>query len=357
MKVLLLPVNIASVSAITAEALNAINGVEAKSIIQDLNKYNSSNVFTVYLPKNVSRRKPIAWLIAKLFYKARLRRLIKQADVLHYFWSPALDDGTDLRWAQKMGKAIFVEWLGSDIRDPDTLKKINPFFNQALEDGYEYKDIESREKSIAHQQIFARFRAIPILSPEMTLYLRPDLFTSFHLVFQRINCKDFKPLYPNPEKKIPLIVHSPTAVITKGTNIILRVIEELQNKYEFHFVLLTNLSREVVLKRMQEADIFLDQLIIGGYGMAALEAMSFGKPVMTYLMPEVFKHGLPKECPIVNTSPSNLKDQLIRLITNSELRREIGVQSRIYVETYHNADKLARQLTDIYNTSVNKTRL
>ena len=75
------------------------------------------------------------------------------------------------------------------------------------------------------------------------------------------------------------------------------------------------MTRAEALEIMQKADIFIDQLILGSYGMSSIEAMSFGKPVMTYIMPKVFEAGLPNECPIVNTNPTNLEGNLIALIT------------------------------------------
>ena len=40
------------------------------------------------------------------------------------------------------------------------------------------------------------------------------------------------------------------------------------------------------------------------------------------------------ECPVVSTSPENLIENLRILITNPDLRREIGRASRLYVEKY-----------------------
>jgi hypothetical protein len=357
MKVLFLPQNIASMPAITAEALNKLPGVEAKCLVQHLNKYNSLNEFTVYLPETVSRKNPIKWIKHRLLYKRKIKQLIRWADVLHYFWSSALNDGEDLQWANDMNKPILIEWLGSDIRNPELLKKYNPFFPQVYNNGYEYNLIESEANSSSRQMLFSRFQATPVLCPEMVLFLKKEAFSTFKSVFQRIDCGNFEIHYPNPQKKVPVIVHSPTAAIAKGTNIILSVIEELRNQYEFEFILLHNLSRKEVLEKIKTADIFLDQLIIGGYGMAAMEAMSFGKPVLTYVMPKVYELGLPEYCPIVNTNPENLKPQLIKLITNGQLRREIGEQSRKYIEQYHDADKLSHELLKIYQELFKKSKL
>jgi glycosyltransferase involved in cell wall biosynthesis len=112
------------------------------------------------------------------------------------------------------------------------------------------------------------------------------------------------------------------------------------------------MSRSEVLELLQQADIFVDQIIGGSYGMATMEAMSFGKPVMCYIMPEVFEAGLSTDCPIINTNPDNLKEKLIELIDNAPMRHEIGKKSRAFVEEFHDADKGAKQLSQIYKNAL-----
>ncbi len=120
--------------------------------------------------------------------------------------------------------------------------------------------------------------------------------------------------------------------------------------------MLHDMSRLKVLEHMQKADIFIDQLIIGSYGMATMEAMSFGKPVMCYIMPEVFEAGLPANCPIVNTNPENLKEKIIELITNPQLRHDLGKRSRSFAEEHHDVDKVAQQLMFIYKNTLSKIK-
>jgi hypothetical protein len=96
-----------------------------------------------------------------------------------------------------------------------------------------------------------------------------------------------------------------------------------------------------------EADIFLDQFIIGYYGMAALEAMAYGKPVLCYVKPSVLKEE-PPNLPIVNANPDNLVEMLEPLLQDGRLRLVLGKQGRAHVEKYHDAVKLAYQLVEIY---------
>jgi len=355
MNILFLPSNIASIPSITANALNKIEGIHAKNVNDSRHKYQSENSNSILLPnKFYSRLRPFKRLRLKYQYRRELKKWIKWADVLHYVFNPAYKNGKDLKWAKDQNKIIIIEWLGSDIRDPEVLFKINPHYRKAFNNGYEYKNAEESQNKNKVQRLFAKARAIPFVYPELSLFLNKTLFPKYFLASQRLVLSDFAPHYPSLNNHCPLIVHSPTAKIAKGTNLILPVIEELKKEYDFKFVLLHDISREEALEIMQNADIFLDQIICGGYGMACTEAMAFGKPVVCYIMPEVFDAGLPRDFPVVNTNPDNLKEQLIKLITSPLLRHDIGKQSRAYAEKHFDANKIALQLLEIYKDALDK---
>jgi glycosyltransferase involved in cell wall biosynthesis len=355
MNILFLPTNIASLPSITATALNAIEGIHAKNIIDNIHKYQSISKSTVILPQRLHNRLHTAkWLNSRWEYGKELKKWIEWADVLHYVCGPAFNNGADLRWAKAKNKTIVIEWVGSDIRDPGVLCKINPYYAKVINNGYEYKKLEQSPNRNKVQKLFARAGAIAATSPEISLFLNKDLFPEYHILSQRLNLHNFIPVYPSVDNPKPLIIHSPSAKIAKGTNFIMPVIEELKKTYDFEFVLLHDMGREKVLEIMQKADIFLDQIICGGYGMASTEAMAFGKPVMCYIMPQLFHAGLPKEFPVINTTPDTLKEQLTKLITNPQLRHDIGKQSRAYAEKHFDAGKIALQLLRIYQSALEK---
>lgn len=348
--ILFLPENIASMPALTASSLNKNENVIAKCLSRTVHKYQQKNETLIFLPEIPSKNYLFKWILAKWKYRRVLKKWICWADILHYTFTTGLPNGQDLKWAKKLNKPIVIEWVGSDIRNPDLLKKINPYYKKAFENGYEYARVESCEQSQKNQKLFAKNNAVPVFSPEMKLFIDSSLFKNSYLIFQRININSFIPHYPSLENKRPMIVHSPSAKIAKGTNVLLPVIESLKKDFEFEFILLHDLPREKVLETLKNADIFIDQLILGNYGMASIEAMSFGKPVMCYIMPEVFECGLPQECPIVNANPDNLKKQLIRLITDARFRNETGKMSRAFVEKYHDVEKISKQLLSIYKS-------
>lgn len=357
LKILFLPVNIASQPFITTEAINKTGKAKALCITNSVSPVNSKGKNTLFIPKNFPRRKPFKWLYYKLTYRHRIKKWIKWADVLHYIWSPAFTDGGDLQYAEKLGKPIFIEWVGSDIRKPEKLSKINNYYSKAFKSGYEYFDLESSGHSETVQQQFSKAGAIPLATPEMSIYIDRNYFTNgSKTLMARLNVNDFTPSYPGLENKKPLVVHSPTARVCKGSSYIIDAVSRLQRKYDFDFKLIENMPREQALKLTAGCDIFIDQLILGSYGLASVEAMSMGKPVICYIMKEVFDAGLPAECPIINASPETITDELEKLITNPSLRRERGMSGRQYATEHHNAEAICNELIHMYEEAHNKVR-
>lgn len=349
MKILFLPYNMASMQAIMCNALNKIEGVESRCLTIQENHYTSGNQHVIYLPRySFQKSAPASSIVRFLKYRREVRKLIRWADVLHYVWGPVFHNGADLQLAMKLRKPIFIEWVGSDIRDPGALSEINPYYREVFNQGYEYNDLESSDYKHTVQNLFSRVGAIPILMPEMTLFLDKRLFPQYSTVLHRLNVEDYEPAFPSLTNDRPLIVHSPSVKVGKGTNIIVPIIEELKLTYNFDFKLVHGVSRKEALNIMRSADISIDQIIVGGYGMASCEAMALGKPVVNFILPEIFLAGLPPDCPIVNASPDTLKRELIRLIESPSLRHELGRRSRRFVEEHNDADKIALQLIKVY---------
>lgn len=344
--------NVASFHSTLAASLNQIPGIRAQYLIKSKHPYNPDNEYMVFAKLWESKRNPFKYIYHKLTYKRKIRSLIDQADIVYYLAFELIED-FDLPYARSKGKKIYIEWIGSDIRNPDILKKINPWYAEIFDNGYEYHAIESSDFKHKVQETFARNGAKAISTPEMNLYINKKLFPDIIPIFQRLNVKDFDAQIPDSLKERIKIVHSPSAPVTKGSKYVIEVIEKLKTIYPIDFVYLTGMSRQEVLKEMQSADIFVDQLICGSYGMAACEAMSFGKPVLCYLIPELFENGLPTNCPIVNTNPSNLEENLIRLITDGTFRQQTGIESRVFAEKYHDADKIAPELVQLFKKSLN----
>lgn len=356
LKVLILPFDVASKAPITLDALNKIPGVEAKGIfVNGSDERTARSAHALHYAWYYFRKNPIKWTTTYISKSYHMARLINWADVLHWIWDSSFVGDWDLKWAKKLKKPGLIEWSGSDIRYPERNKEFNKYSNLLYTSDYEFGEIESKEISFARQLKFSKIGFTPLVTPEMDLYVRKDLFKKTFHTLHRLNVNDFARV--NNVNTRPLVVHSPTRRHAKGTKYVLDAVEILKKEIDFDFRLIEGIPRKEALSLVSQCDIFIDQLLLGSNGMASCEAMSMGKPVLCYIMPGVYENGLPDICPIMNTNPENILQNLRTLLNDSTLRAQLGLKGLEYARKYLDVDVKAKELVMFYKELIdNKKR-
>lgn len=103
------------------------------------------------------------------------------------------------------------------------------------------------------------------------------------------------------------------------------------------------------IQQMAEADIVLDQFHIGAFGLGALEAMSMGLPLITYVVPEAFAlcYGN-SDLPFENArEPEDICKALIRL-RDPRVRSELSAKARNFILEYHSRAVVSSLLEKLY---------
>lgn len=149
------------------------------------------------------------------------------------------------------------------------------------------------------------------------------------------------------------IVHAPTNRALKGTKFVLEAIEHLAAELgdRFRFTLLEGLPHEEAVQRYRQADLLVDQLLIGWYGMVATETMRMGIPAVAFIEDDhlpAIPSAMAAQLPVIRADPSNLAAVLRRLVTEREQLVELGRRSRAYVEAWHDPVVVARQALEYY---------
>ena len=151
------------------------------------------------------------------------------------------------------------------------------------------------------------------------------------------------------------VIHTPNHRGVKGTEFLLKAVEELREEgLKVELILVERMPNEEVRRLMaEEADILAEQFIATGYAMSGIEGMASGLPVLANLEHEAYtrvfrRYSYLNECPILSTTPETLKENLRVLVTNPELREELGRSGRRYAEKYHSEETARYMFGAVY---------
>ena len=152
---------------------------------------------------------------------------------------------------------------------------------------------------------------------------------------------------PPSDRVRPLIVHAPSSRRRKGSEHVIAAVEGLDADLE----VVEGLHHDKAFERYRAADVVVDQLNAGWYGLFAIEAMALGKPVVTFLHDEAVRRtekAFGVRVPIVSATAETLRETLRPLVADAARRRELGAASRAYVERVHDVERVADRLLDLY---------
>jgi glycosyltransferase involved in cell wall biosynthesis len=97
-----------------------------------------------------------------------------------------------------------------------------------------------------------------------------------------------------------------------------------------------------------DADLVIDQIMIGAHGVFALEAMALGKPVICNIYKNEYAKYYDPSFPIIPANPDDLTKVLFEWIScDLQVRKNKGEESRKYVEKFHNYNSCSNSLLKI----------
>jgi glycosyltransferase involved in cell wall biosynthesis len=152
---------------------------------------------------------------------------------------------------------------------------------------------------------------------------------------------------PPSDRQRPVILHAPSSRRRKGTEHVVAAVEGLDADLE----IVEGLHHEEAFERFRRADIVVDQLNAGWYGLFAIECMALGKPVVTFLHDAAVQRteeAFGTRVPIVSATAATLREALRPLVADVQERRRLGAASRAYVELVHDQERITDRLLDLY---------
>jgi hypothetical protein len=268
-----------------------------------------------------------------------LHKAINECDIFIFFWESFNADFSDYKLLKQKGKKIITVFVGDDVRWESAMKQEFLKYDLPI---IEYENYNRSIKGLGNKLRFLRtaekYSDIILGQPNlMQLALKP--YFNLHIP---IISKNY--IEKHEQRLKPVIVHAPTSV-GKGTKHIEPVIERLKNEgLDFEYQRIQNVPRAKALEIYNNADIILDQVLTPGGGKLAYEGLAMGKIVLTLMAYNAYDQQKPSECPLVDVRAENLYDTLKQLIPDVNLRTQIALKGRSYIEKYHNPIEIVRKL-------------
>jgi len=256
----------------------------------------------------------------KAFALENVRHYAEEADIIQFMHSSYIDTGIDLS-----KKRVFVFHGGGHYRDNPA--KVNAVFN-------------------------------PIV--ERTLIQTGDLLgrgaKNEKWVLPAVDIEAIKPDYSFNEGEKIIVGHYPSSADTKGSNIVNKAISELKHNRDVASRFIYRFSIERVtwkeqMERVNECDIYIEQMRLGEWGVSALEAAALGKLVITNFNSYnryVREYNNNPEL-IVANNINELRSVLKEFLkfNNSELL-SCKKNTRLWVENHHSYKAIGDKLKSVY---------
>ena len=299
------PVNTAGIPWTNVQALRA-RGVDARLVV--FNRYRLHPEADVDLARHggLARQQLTQW--------RAFARLAPETDIFHFYFGLTLvPKSVQFALLRAVRKRSVMHFLGSDIRGkpPEELAWT------------------------------ARAGARVVGSYDAVRWV-PDA----QVIPPGIDVRGIEPAPPSGRSR-PIVLHAPSSRGRKGTEHVVAACARLDVELE----IVEGLDHRKAFERYRRADIVVDQLNAGWYGVFAIEAMALGKPVVTFLHEEAVRRteeafGLP--VPIVSATKDDLADRLRPLVESAEERERVGRASRANAEEVHDLERMTDRLLALY---------
>lgn len=169
-----------------------------------------------------------------------------------------------------------------------------------------------------------------------------------------INVESFE-YSPNIVGKRVVFFHGLNDERKKGTFFIREALSKISNDYpeDVEVYIDGHMPFSDYVKVLSKANVVIDQCTSYGYGINACISMAQGKVVMAGARPETLKAFGIDKCPIVDIRPdvNYIYKQLEYIIKNKNRIPEWGGQSRKYVETVHDMNKVAEEYIKVWTVN------
>lgn len=276
-----------------------------------------------------------------------IRNRATSFDVFQFYFGTSLTgaDLKDVEVLKSAGKKVFFYFCGCDVRDSKLT--VAKYQYSACKECWPMGCSPNREHAIR----------IATTVADGAFVSTPDLIEfvpGAKLLPQPVRCGELASKTRSFEKhrrtteQPYVVVHAPSDRQKKGTRYVIDAVASLKRRgLPIELRLLEGMPHEATLEAIRGADIVIDQLLIGAYGLLSVEAMAVGKPVICYMREDLL-NAYPARPPILSADPHSVENVLAQLLSDSTRMSELRASGPGYVRRWHDSKAVASTLLSAY---------
>lgn len=221
---------------------------------------------------------------------------------------------------------------GSDIRLPSRHAAREPYSQFAKMD---HRSLPRLERAVQRNHAVLENLGLPVFVSTPDLLADVPTATWMPVIVDPARwVTDDAPL----RRRRPIVAHAPSKGFVKGSDLINPIMLRLAEEGLIEYRLVSGVPSEQMVDVYRDADIVLDQFRIGSYGVAACEAMSAGRVVVSHV--DEHARGAARaaagmDLPVIEATADSIEDVIRGIVADPEPARSIARTGVSFVAAIH----------------------
>jgi hypothetical protein len=237
---------------------------------------------------------------------------------------------------RRAGLRVALAAHGSEIRLPSRHRELYPYspFDPALP---ETQRLQARAE---------RFGGVLARDQGPTYVSTPDLLDfapKAQWLPVVVDAEAWHSDAPVLERARPVVVHIPSNPFLKGSAAADAALRRLHDAGRIEYRRLEGIAPGRVPGLVADADVVLDQLVLGCYGVMAVQAMCAGRLVVAHVAEHV-RARLPAGLPVVESGPADVEAVIDQVLAERERYRSMAAEGPGYAAELHDGRRSAAVL-------------
>lgn len=238
------------------------------------------------------------------------------------------------------GRTVGVVLHGSEARTPARHRATYPF--SPFDDPSAAVEWAKREEQSA--KIHAVLDRLPVrrfvTTPDMLDFV--DDATWLPLAIGAGAFRAGRPLF---SRERPVFLHAPSAGPVKGSAYVDAVLGPLHDEGVLEYRLLSGVAPWELPAHLRDADVVIDQLMLGGSGVLAVQAMAAGRLVLGHVAEHV-RARYAEPLPILEADPTTLREVVLGIIADREAAAAAASAGPAFARAWHDGSRSAAVLRE-----------